>query len=155
MVREVGSRSTSQATGIHSRGRMLSSERSTSNSVTLHQFFQQLNLVCRQLLIAAYSMISSAPPRKHGKLYFILQLGATRTSSHRKLVFIFEKRCAPIHCTPIHCRSRSCYLRAVFIAENSVRPHFEQAAQVIPALQFHTPALVCSAPHQPSPSVAR
>lgn len=150
MVREVGSRSTSQATG--SRGRMLSSERSTkfSNSVTLHQIFQQLNLVCRQLLIAAYSMISSAPPRKHGKLYFILQLGATRTSSHRKLVFIFEKRCAPIHC-----RSRSCYLRAVFIAENSVRPHFEQAAQVIPALQFHTPALVCSAPHQPSPSVAR
>ena len=150
MVREVGSRSTSQATG--SRGRMLSSERSTkfSNSVTLHQIFQLLNLVCRQLLIAAYSMISSAPPRKHGKLYFILQLGATRTSSHRKLVFIFEKRCAPIHC-----RSRSCYLRAVFIAENSVRPHFEQAAQVIPALQFHTPALVCSAPHQPSPSVAR
>jgi hypothetical protein len=148
VVREVGSRSTSQATG--SRGRMLSSERSTSNSVTLQQFFQQLNLVCRQLLIAAYSMISSAPPRKHGKLYFILQLGATRTSSHRKLVFIFEKRCAPIHC-----RSRSCYLRAVFIAENSVRPHFEQAAQVIPALQFHTPALVCSAPHQPSPSVAR
>jgi hypothetical protein len=109
---------------------MLSSERSTkfSNSVTLHQIFQQLNLVCRQLLIAAYSMISSAPPRKHGKLYFILQLGATRTSSHRKLVFIFEKRCAPIHC-----RSRSCYLRAVFIAENSVRPHFEQAAQVITA----------------------
>ena len=96
----------------------LSSERSTKFS----------NSVSRQLLIAAYSMISSAPPRKHGKLYFILQLGATRTSSHRKLVFIFEKRCAPIHC-----RSRSCYLRAVFIAENSVRPHFEQAAQVITA----------------------
>ena len=95
---------------------MLSSER--SNSVTLQQFLQQVNLVCRQLLYAAYSMISSAPPRKHGKLYFILQqLGATRTSSHRKLVFIFGKRCAPIHC-----RSRSCYLRAVFIAENSVRP---------------------------------